>query len=299
MQRLEHCFVAMGGPCRLRLDCENSKLAQRAAAAAESEVRRLEQKYSRYLPNSITSLINQRAGSDRVTTIDNETTGLFNYADTLWRESEGMFDLTSGILRQAWDFKSGRIPDQGELDKLLPSIGWEQVVRGGNSVTLPVKGMELDFGGCVKEYACDSVAGLLQQMGIGHALVDLAGDMAASGPQHSGEAWRIGIRHPHRKTQAIAEIPLSCGGLASSGSYERYLTFSGNRYGHILNPRTGWPVQGLLAVSVVAQQCLVAGSAATIAMLKPIPEALAWLEQLGLPWLAVDSSLRTHGRLAP
>ena len=119
----------------------------------------------------------------------------------------------------------------------------------------------------------------------------------ATGPQYDGKPWPIGIRHPDRKTQAVAEIALADGGLASSGNYERCLQIGDRRYGHIINPKTGWPTTGPVAVTVLADQCLVAGSAATIAMLKPLPEALAWLEQLGLPWLAIDAQLQCHGRI--
>lgn len=299
MERFEHSFVAMGGPCRLRIDSEDSQTVGRVIRAAEAEVQRLERKYSRYLPDSLTSRINRNAGRTSRVEIDRETLGLLNYAQTLWQESDGMFDLTSGVLRRAWDFKSSRLPQQSDVDALLPLVGWEQVEWSGTHVRLPQRGMELDFGGCVKEYACDSAVGVLRQYGIEHALVDLAGDMAAVGGQgcsgENGEPWQIGIRHPGEEDSAIARLPLKTGGLASSGNYERYMEVNGQRYGHILNPKTGWPVQGLAAVSVVADQCLVAGSTATIALLMSEEAALAWLAGLGISWLAVDAHFDIHG----
>jgi len=298
MPRTEHRFVAMAGPCSFRVDHEDHETAARAIAAAEAEVRRLEQKYSRYLPDSLTSQINAGAGSGVDTAIDAETAGLLAYADTLWRESDGLFDLTSGILRRAWDFRSGRPPERTRVDALLPLIGWDRVRWSPGAILLPTAGMELDFGGCVKEYACDSAASTLRQFGVERALVDLAGDMVALGSQSDGRAWQVGIRHPGDKNRAIATLPLPPGGLASSGDYERCITIGERRYGHILNPRTGWPVEGLVAVSVLAEQCLVAGSSATVAMLKPAAEALDWLRELGLPWLAVDAQLQCHGSIA-
>ncbi|MGB1140472.1 MAG: FAD:protein FMN transferase, partial [Halioglobus sp.] len=214
-----------------------------------------------------------------------------------WQESGGLFDISSGILRRAWDFKSGRCPAQAELDELLPLIGWQHVQRDDNSVYLPREGMELDFGGCVKEYAVDSAAAKLRGIGVSAALVDLAGDMVATAAPEGKSGWPIGIRHPVDKSSAIASVELPEGALASSGDYERYIEIEGVRYGHILDPKTGWPVRGLVAVSVLAGQCLVAGSAATIAMVKPAADGLAWLERLGLPWLAVDVDLNCHGTL--
>lgn len=288
MQRYEHRFVAMGGPCCIRLDCGDESLALQVISAAEAEVRRLEQCYSRYLDDSLTTLINRRAGTGEVTAIDGETAGLLHYAHTLWEQSDGLFDLTSGVLRKAWNFKSGRLPMQSKLDELLPLVGWEKVRWSADSILLLQPGMELDFGGCVKEYAADAALAVLNRGGMAHALVDLAGDMAASGGQASGAPWVIGIRDPAASDSAVAQLDLTSGGLASSGDYERCLRVDGKRYGHILDPRSGWPVQGLVAVSVQAGQCLVAGSAATLAMLRPEQEALAWLSELQLPWLAVD-----------
>jgi len=299
VQRIEHTFKAMGGPCRFRLEVSDSFDPASALQAAEAEVRRLESKYSRYTDDSLTTQINRAAGSGSATPIDAETAALLNYANTLWRESDGLFDLTSGVLRAAWDFKSGRLPEQSDLAPLLSLVGWSDIVFDESSVYLPRPGMEIDFGGCVKEYAADSAAAVLGTNGVTVALVDLAGDMAAVGAPGGKLGWPVGIRHPAKATEAIAQLVLPPGALASSGDYERCITIDGVRYGHILNPRTGWPVQGLVAVSVLAPQCLVAGSSATIAMLREANEALAWLEALGLPWFAVDAKMNCYGTLAP
>lgn len=297
MVRVEHNFSAMGGPCRLRLEVDDEALAQAAIKAAVTEIARLEQKYSRYIEDSLTTQINRAAGGGQPVPLDGETAGLLSYADTAWRESEGLFDLTSGVLRKAWDFKSGRCPGQREIDALLPLVGWEQVHWDQESAYLPKAGMELDFGGCVKEYAADSAAAQLRQHGVTSALVDLAGDMATIGCPAGATGWPVGIRNPAEKDNAVARVLLPEGGLASSGDYERCLHIEGKRYGHILHPGTGWPVQGLVAVSVIAPQCLVAGSSATIAMLQPEDAALLWLQRLGLPWLAIDANLDCHGSL--
>ncbi len=297
MQRFEHRFSAMGGPARFVLDHEDETVALAAIKAAEAEVRRLEQKYSRFSDASLTSAVNRAAGSAIPTPIDAETAGLLGYAETLWQQSNGLFDVTAGILRRVWNFSSGEIPAQAQLDALLPLIAWPSVVWDDESIVLPKKGMEIDFGGFVKEYACDAVAGVLRCHGFEHALVDLAGDLAALGTQGGGEAWQIGIRHPREQENAVALVSLPGGGLASSGDYERCIQIGEQRYGHILNPTTGWPAQGLAAVTVIAEQCLVAGSAATIAMLKPRDDALRWLADLGVPWLAIDTDMVCHGTI--
>ncbi|QFU75562.1 FAD:protein FMN transferase [Halioglobus maricola] len=293
MLRLEHSFTAMGGPCRLRIDSPSEALAEKAVAAAVAEVERLESRYSRYREDSLLTAINRGAGSGTATVVDAETHTLLNYADTVWRESDGLFDISSGVLRQAWDFKQSVVPSQEQLDALLPLVGWDKVERSERSVYLPRAGMELDLGGVVKEYACDSVAAVLRAHDIHHALTDLGGDMLAIGPQADGTPWRVAIRDP-RGTGAMASIELMDAAIASSGDYERGIDINGERLGHILDPHSGWPVKGLIAASVVAPQCLVAGSAATIALLQSEADGLAWLRQLGLTWIAVDRQQRVY-----
>ena len=285
-----HCYLrefkAMGGPCKIRL-CAEEFTALDLLDAAENEVRRLEARYSRYLGDSITAQINTAAGTEPVL-IDAETRALLDYADTAWRESDGLFDLTSGVLRKAWNFSSGQVPSANALEPLLARVGWQRVQRTEETVYLPEEGMELDFGGCVKEYAADSAVSVLQRAGVSHALVELAGDIATLGDRGDGHAWQVGIRGPEVTKSPVASLALTGQALASSGDYERFIELDGKRYGHILNPLTGWPVHGLAAVSVSAPQCLVAGSAATLAMLRSELDALQWLEDLGLPWVAVN-----------
>ncbi len=165
--------------------------AEAMAARAIEEVQRIETKYSRYRPDSIVSRINAAAGHEAVA-IDAETAQLLDYADACWRESGGLFDATSGVLRRAWRFEAGlRPPTESALASVLPLIGWDRVERAGATVRLPVAGMELDFGGFGKEYAVDRAALALRNAGAASALVNLAGDLAILGAQPGGEPWRL------------------------------------------------------------------------------------------------------------
>ena len=206
MGRVDHSFKAMGGPAHLRFETRGT--AEAIVAAVVAEVERLEQKYSRYREDSLTSAINRSAGSGEVIAVDEETVGLLNYADTLWRESSGLFDLTSGVLRRVWDFKSAHLPEQSAIEAVMPLVGWAKVQRVEDTIALPLEGMELDFGGCVKEYAADSAAAVLRQHGVAWALVDLAGDMVAIGVPPGSDGWPVGIRHPGAKQHAIANVTM-------------------------------------------------------------------------------------------
>jgi thiamine biosynthesis lipoprotein len=287
----------MGGPCLLVADTVKP-LDNALLNGLEREIERLEQKYSRYRPDSLLSQVNAAAGSGTPVAIDPETAGLCRYLDQLYRDSDGLFDATSGALRRAWDFRSGQLPDASTLDSLLPLIDWPAVEWTERKLALPRAGMELDLGGLVKEYAVDCGARYLDQQGIRHALFDMAGDLATLGTQGDGTPWPVAIRHPRQQGRPAARLALTDQRLASSGDYERCMVIDGQRYSHHLNPHDGHPVKGLLAVSVLGEQCLLAGSVATVAMLQDSAKAgTRWLQDSGLPWLAVDADLRLLGPL--
>jgi len=282
-------FSAMASACNVHLFSDNRIKAESAAQAAIGEVSRIEQRFSRYRHDNILAEINDAGRRSASVTVDEETARLIDYAFAAYKHSDGLFDITSGVLRQVWDFKSGRLPDRKSVDDLLPLIGLSKLVWQRPRLTFPIPGMELDFGGLGKEYAADQAKAICTSLGICHGLVDLGGDIAIIGPQPNGTGWDIGIRDPRSTNTRITSLSVDCGALASSGDYERFMVADGRRYCHILNPMTGWSCRGLAAVSVSAGECLVAGTISTIAMLKG-RDAIQWLAQLGFKYFYVEES---------
>jgi thiamine biosynthesis lipoprotein len=289
-------FKAMGTPCDIQLFTRTEAEARDAADAAIADVQRLETLYSRYKADSFLSEINRVAAAGGTITVDDETASLLDYAVTCYEQSDGLFDITSGLLRRAWNFELGKLPGQSLIDELLDKVGWHKVVWKRPVLAFTVPGMEIDFGGVVKEYAVDRAASLCYAQGVKHGVINLGGDIRVIGPRDDGSPWRVGIQHPRDREDLLDTIPLYQGALASSGDYERCIMVNGVRYGHVLNPKTGWPVRHLAAVSVVGDFCVVAGSASTIAMLKE-SEGTAWLHELGLPHLWVDVHGETGGSI--
>jgi thiamine biosynthesis lipoprotein len=195
-----------------------------------------------------------------------------------------------------WNFRGGSLPDPQAVRETMALVGWRKVEWNSPELSFTQREMEIDLGGVVKEYAADSVARLCLNAGIEGGVVNLGGDIRVIGPRPNGECWRIGVRH-HRKQEAAALLAVERGAIATSGDYERCIEIDGIRYGHILNPLTGWPVRHLVSVTVAADLCVVAGSAATVAMLKE-EEGPAWLESLGLPCRWVDAKGNSGGTLA-
>jgi len=290
---LLHEFRAMASPCRVRIDgvSGNDRQAARAAEGAAAEVRRIEAKYSRYRADSVLSRVNAAAGSRAPVPIDEETDHLLRFAGQLHASSDGLFDITSGVLRRAWDFRAARPPAAAAVESVLALIGWQHVVHADGAVELPMPGMELDLGGIGKEYAADRAATLLREAGFGHGYVNLGGDIRLLGPMRDGSPWLLGIAHPRIAGQVAAEVRLGDGALATSGDYERFLDHGGRRYCHILDPRTGWPGHEWQSVSVVAPACIAAGALTTIAMLKGL-EAPRFLREQGVAHVLVDAQGR-------
>jgi thiamine biosynthesis lipoprotein len=289
-----HRFHAMASACAVHVQGESPAASATIAIAAEAEVRRIEARYSRYRDDSELTRINRVAAAGGATEVDAETAGLIAYAKACFQSSAGGFDITSGLLRQAWDFSRARLPEQRAIDALLPCIGLDKVGLSDGRLAFAQAGMELDLGGLGKEYAADRAAEVCGEQGARHGFVDLGGDIRVIGPQANGQPWRIGIRDPRDETAVVAEVALSEGALATSGDYERFIEVDGRRYCHILDPRTGWPAQGLSSVTVICDRCLVAGSLATSAMLRGC-EGGAWLERLGVRHIVVDDRGRCGG----
>jgi len=289
-------FRAMGSPCELHLYGDSRRALAPIARSCLEEVQRLESKFSRYRDDSLASSINRSAGDERGVEVDAETAALLDFAETAHAESEGRFDPTSGVLRQIWDFKSGRLPREQDLARVRPLVGWGKVRWERPRIVLPLAGMELDFGGFVKEYAADRVAELCRSRGLESGLVDLGGDLAVIGPRPNDRPWLVGIRDPRQPEWAMARIALSHGGLATSGDYERFMVVDGVRYSHLLDPRSGESFRGGPAcVSVVAPHCLVAGVTSTTAMLHEFRNALVLLEDVGLAHLVVSQTGEISG----
>ena len=289
-------FNAMGSPCAIQLYAKSQKKGYDAAKLAIDDVSRLEKLYSRYREDSFLSEINRVAAAGGEIAVDEETAGLLDYAAACYQQSDGLFDITSGILRQVWDFKSGKLPTEKAIDRIKEKIGWHRLRWVRPFLSFDVPGMEIDFGGVVKEYAVDRAAALCAEAGIYHGIVNLGGDIKIIGAHPDGSSWRIAIRHPRQSGTALKTVLLDKGALASSGDYERCITLNGVRYGHVLNPRTGWPVRHMAAVSVAGEFCVVAGSASTIGMLKEL-HGPQWLCELGLPHLWVDVEGKVGGTL--
>ncbi len=259
-------FTAMASPCEVLIKTNDKSEVEKLASLAFYETKRIEQKYSRYLKDNIVHRINNSEG--KAVALDEETHKLLHYAEQCFGLSEGLFDVTSGILRRAWRFDGGEFaPDREQIQGLLKLVGWDRVALKSDSIQL-LPGMEIDFGGIGKEYAVDRVADLVFRACLRPVMVNFGGDIRCLAPDRPGEPWVIGIEKPGEDGAILGSLELQNGAVATSGDSKRFCLVGGKRLGHILNPRTGWPVADApRSVTVVSDTCSEAGFLATMAML--------------------------------
>lgn len=260
-------FLAMASPCEIHLETGSRKTALHLCTLAMNEALRVEAKFSRYRRDNILWQINNNRGSS--ITVDEETTRLLDFADQCHELSDGLFDVTSGVLGTVWTFDgSDNVPKQHQIDKLLPLIGWQKVDWQTPSIRLPA-GMQIDFGGIGKEYAVDRTVDLLRASTRMPFLVNFGGDLHASAPPEASGAWQVGIEAASEAEISSRGLTLRKGALTTSGDAQRYLLKNGIRYGHVLNPHTGWPaVNAPSSITVAGNSCVEAGILSTLAILK-------------------------------
>jgi thiamine biosynthesis lipoprotein len=295
-------FDAMASPCELLLDGVDETTARRLLGLAQAEALRIERRFSRYRDDSVVARLH--AGRGTWQCVDEETALLLDFAAQCHALSGGLFDITSGVLRRVWRFDGGHGGDGGdrELDvatiaaavaALRPLVGWHRLRWQRPRLWLP-EGMELDFGGIGKEYAVDRTLALLQAASATPMLVNFGGDLACSGPRADGSAWQVGVERPGAEHAAAAVLRLRHGALATSGDARRFVMHRGRRLGHVLDPRSGWPVEGApRSVTVAAPRCVEAGMLSTMALLRG-PGAAAWLREAGVPHALIDGDGRVH-----
>jgi thiamine biosynthesis lipoprotein len=258
----------MGSPCEVQVDGEDAAVAARIGQIVEQEARRIEQKYSRYRADSVVSRINATVG--KPISVDEETAGLLDLATQTYQLSDGLFDISSGVLRKAWTFDgSDRIPDHDKIRALLPFVGWYKARWQRPQLTLAA-GMEIDFGGIGKEYAVDRAVVLACAASNLPVLVNFGGDLAVTGPRRDGSPWRVVIESVDEDAPdaAPAWLEVFAGAVTTSGDARRYVERDGKRYSHILDPLTGSSVRDApRAVTVAADSCMAAGILSTLAML--------------------------------
>jgi len=258
--RIESTIDAMGSTYTIVAYGEDRLRLESAVEESFEEVRRLDNLLSNYKPTSEWSRVNRDAAAGPVS-VSLELFGLLERCQRYSRISEGAFDITVGPLVKLWGFYkgSGRLPHRAEIRTVMARIGYGKVQLDGRNRTVRFlkEGVELDPGGIGKGYAVDRIVEILKNNGIKAALVSAAGStIYGLGAPPSQDGWRVKLRHPVKENEYVGEVTLKDLSMSTSGTSEKFFRAAGKIYSHIFDPRTGFPAQGMLSVSVTAPKAL-------------------------------------------
>lgn len=240
--------------------------AERAIESAYAEIDRIEEMISSWREGSETSAINRGAGV-RPVAVSPELFNLIRRALKVSDLTGGAFDVTFAGVGRLWDFKAAtpRLPDPEEVRRAIARVDYRKIAldETARTVFLREPGMRIGFGAIGKGYAANRAALLLKESGIENATVNAGGDLLGLGRPEDGGEWEIGIAHPRNRDHVFARLRIRDQAVVTSGDYESYVIIDGKRYGHIIDPKTGYPVDHLQSVTVICPDAELADALAT------------------------------------
>lgn len=264
--------------------------AEKAIDSSMKEMRRVEQKMSRFLPGSEVSRINKEAllekrkGSllaEGWISVSDELFSLLEESVRLSDLTKGCFDVTIHPLWKIWKFEGENleVPGKGEIEKVLKLVNYNNMILKNGKISFAKNGMGIDLGGIAKGYAVDAAIKALKERNVESAMVNAGGDIYVLG-RKQGKPWRIGIRHPRREGEILGTIEVEDRAIVTSGDYERFFFSGGKKYHHIINPKTGYPADECQSVTIVAKEATFADGLATGIFVLGPKEGMALIESL-------------------
>lgn len=288
----------LGSPFEITVVAKDSVQGNLFSDLAIAEVKRIENLISDWIPTSQISKVNQNAGISPVK-VDKEVYDLVDRATKISKLTSGAFDISYASMDRIWKFDGSmkEMPTEEAIRKSVEKVGYQNIILNSKDTTifLKNKGMKLGLGGIGQGYIADKIKVLLQEKGCNSGLVNVSGDINTWGKQPNGNVWTVGIVNPMNKNKVFATFPLDDSAVETSGSYEKYVTFNGKRYSHIIDPRTGYPASGIISVSVFAKQTELADALATGIFVMGVEVGLDLVNQLkGVGCIIVDDKGGIH-----
>jgi len=273
----------MGSGFEVTVVAENSTEANSFIDVAVGEITRIEKLISSWDENSQTSAINKFAGIKPVK-VNVELFELIERSIAISSLTDGAFDISYASIDKIWKFDGTMMlmPSAEEIKNSVTKVGYRNIVldKEKHTVFLSLVGMKIGFGAIGKGYAADKAKQILISKGVSAGIINASGDMNTWGKQINGTDWTVAIVNPLNKKQVFASLPISNGAVVTSGDYEKYVEFNGERFSHIINPRTGYPSTGLISVTVFAPKAELADALATSVFVMGVEAGLDRINQL-------------------
>ncbi len=262
---------------------QDSTEANLYISLAIDEITRIEKLISSWDPASQTSEINRNAGIKPVK-VDEELYNFIVRCIEISKLTEGAFDVSYASMDKLWKFDGSmtEMPSEEAIKNSVSKIGYQNIILDPENFTvfLKLEGMKIGFGGIGKGYAADKAKNLLMKKGVSAGIINASGDMNTWGKQPNGELWKVAITNPLDKNKAFALLPLNENAVVTSGNYEKYVTFNGIRYTHIIDPRTGYPATGIISATVFAPKAELADALATSIFVMGKDVGIDFIDQL-------------------
>jgi thiamine biosynthesis lipoprotein len=288
----------LGSPFDITVVANDSIQGNKFIDLAIFEVKRIENLISDWIPTTQISQVNQNAGKVPIK-VDLEVYELVERATKISKLTSGAFDISYASMDRIWKFDGSmkEMPSPEAIKNSVERVGYQNIILNPKDTTIFLKkeGMKLGLGGIGQGYIADKIKDLLQKKGCIAGLVNVSGDINTWGKQPNGQNWTVGIINPMNKNKVFATFPLDDSAVETSGSYEKYVTFNGKRYSHIIDPRTGYPASGIISVSVFSKQTELADALATGIFVLGVEVGLDLINQLnGIGCIIVDDKGKIH-----
>ena len=288
----------MGSAFEITVVAPNEDIGYINISEAVAEIERIEKIISSWNPDSETSLINKNAGI-RPVKISAELFGLIERAIKISEITDGAFDITYASMDKIWKFDGSmdKVPSEAQVNKSIEKIGYQKIKLDADASTvfLSEKGMRIGFGAIGKGFAADKAKELLQSKQVKGGLINASGDLTTWGTKTTGEKWMVGIANPLSKDRIFSWLPVIESSVATSGNYEKFVEFKGEKYSHIIVPRTGYPTKGISSMSIFAKNAELCDAMATAVFVMGRDSGLHMINQIGgVEAVVVDSDNKIH-----
>lgn len=273
----------MGTAFSLGVIAEKREVAEDWLQMGVNEIKRIECLLSEFLPDSATSMINNNA-ADHPVHIERECFNLIQRCIDISILTKGDFDITVSQFKKLYQFKKShfQLPDSETIKKTMKNSGYQKIEMNPltTAISFNKKDLKISFSAIGKGYASDRVKNLWKENGVGSGFINASGDLNAFGKKPDGLPWRIGIADPDKKSGLLLYVPLHNASVATSGDYEQYFIWKGEKYSHNINPKTGLPVTGIKSVTVFSPSAELSDALATAVYVKGVGKGLEFVNQL-------------------
>ena len=297
-ENFKRTLILMGSRFDITVVASNEKEGNKYIDSAIFEIARIEKLISSWDVNSETSLINKLSGIKPIK-VDKELFDLIERSIAISALTNGAFDISYASMDRIWNYDGTmrEMPSEEKISSSIKKVGYQNIIidKEAQTVFLKLKGMKIGFGAIGKGYAADKAKALLIEKGVKAGIINASGDLNAWGKQANGTDWMVAITNPLNKNKVFSWLPINDSAIVTSGNYEKFISFNGIRYSHIIDPRTGYPSTGIISTSIMTSNAELADAISTSVFVMGVETGLDFINQLkGVDCIIIDEQNKIH-----